>query len=161
MTPHPDHRRGVPHYLQPRWMAGHFAVLALCVLFLRLGWWQILSALDGRVLSIGYALQWPAFAGFGVFLWIRTVRLHRTEHGPERGAGPPRAAAPGPLEWTFDRTGPPAAPPHPMSEQAEAPADCDDPDLRDYQNMLDWLHADPRRHPYQYRRRKAAERKET
>ena len=158
MTPHRERRPGVPYYLQPRWMAGHLVVLGLFLLFLRLGWWQILSALDGRVLSIGYALQWPTFAGFGVFLWIRTVRGHRTHHPPVQTAAPP-TTTPQSLTWTFDRAAPPAAPDD--SPPGPAPAVEEDPDLRDYQDMLDWLRADPRRHPYQYRRRTAAERKDT
>jgi DNA-binding transcriptional regulator of glucitol operon len=49
-------------------------MLAMVALFLRLGWWQVRRAGDGNALSYGYALEWPVFAAFTVFVWYRIMR---------------------------------------------------------------------------------------
>ena len=61
--------------LTPKWVAWHVLAVVLAITFLRLGLWQWHRAVDtGSPQSLGYALQWPAFALFGVFFWWRTVR---------------------------------------------------------------------------------------
>lgn len=112
----------MPYFLTPRWMLGHLTVLALFVLFLRLGWWQLISALNGHVISIGYALQWPTFAMFGVFLWIRTVRLHAPQPPAQEAATEPEDLTPPPLTWTFERH-PPAADAHQSAQRRDDTAD--------------------------------------
>jgi DNA-binding transcriptional regulator of glucitol operon len=56
-------------------VAWHVLAVVLAVTFLRLGLWQWHRAhATGSAQNMGYALQWPAFAVFGVFFWWRTVR---------------------------------------------------------------------------------------
>jgi DNA-binding transcriptional regulator of glucitol operon len=69
----------VRRFLSPLWVAGHLLVGALVVVFLLLAWWQVGRAAEGNSLSIGYALQWPAFAAFGVYAWVKTMLLLRRE----------------------------------------------------------------------------------
>jgi DNA-binding transcriptional regulator of glucitol operon len=59
----------------PRWIAIHLAVLVLVGLQLRLGLWQWHRAEgSGGVQNLGYAIQWPIFAGFTLYLWWRSCR---------------------------------------------------------------------------------------
>ena len=61
--------------LTPKWVAWHVLAVVLAITFVRLGLWQWHRAqATGSAQSMGYALQWPAFAAFGVFFWWRTVR---------------------------------------------------------------------------------------
>lgn len=62
--------------LSPSWLALHVLAIVLVLAFLRLGWWQWDRATSptGSVRSYGYALQWPAFAVFVVFMWVKMVR---------------------------------------------------------------------------------------
>ena len=71
----------------PAWLLRHVVMVALVVTFLRLGWWQLSRAEGGNGLSIGYTLEWPAFAAFVVIVWLREIRL--TLHP---GAAEPAAA---------------------------------------------------------------------
>ncbi|MDQ1689639.1 MAG: hypothetical protein QOK42_2614 [Frankiaceae bacterium] len=59
----------------PRWVVIHLAVLALIAVQLRLGLWQWHRAEGtGGVQNLGYAIQWPIFAGFTLYLWWRSCR---------------------------------------------------------------------------------------
>jgi DNA-binding transcriptional regulator of glucitol operon len=60
--------------LRPRWLALHALALVLVVACLVLGRWQLGRAFSGNALSVGYALEWPAFAVFVVIMWWRIVR---------------------------------------------------------------------------------------
>jgi DNA-binding transcriptional regulator of glucitol operon len=62
--------------LSPKWLFGHVLVLALAVACCRLGWWQWdrYQQTRGALQNLGYAVQWPVFAVFGVALWARIVR---------------------------------------------------------------------------------------
>ncbi len=65
--------------LRPRWLAWHaFAVLATLGM-LYLGDWQLHRAESGNELSWAYTFEWPLFAVFGVYFWIKTLRdeLHQ------------------------------------------------------------------------------------
>src|SRR5688572_24185874 len=55
-------------------MLVHIGVLVLVAAFLALGWWQVGRAASGNLLSYGYAVQWPIFAGFVVYVWIKEIR---------------------------------------------------------------------------------------
>ncbi|MDP9818376.1 hypothetical protein [Spirilliplanes yamanashiensis] len=130
-------------------VVGHIVVIGLVALFGRLGWWQIRSALDGSTISIGYAAQWPTFASFGVFLWVRFVREHvaakaASKVEPDEAV---HAVDPPPLVWTFgqDAGAPSRAAP------SQTPSPPDDPVLAEYNRMLEWLNADPRRRLSDYR----------
>ena len=71
----------------PAWIARHVAMVVLVVGFLALGWWQISRAASGNTLSWAYAVEWPIFAGFVVFVWSREVR--HTLRGPAAAAPEP------------------------------------------------------------------------
>jgi hypothetical protein len=60
---------------RPSWLIRHVIMVALVVVFLRLGWWQLSRAEGGNALSIGYTLEWPAFALFVIIVWWREVRM--------------------------------------------------------------------------------------
>lgn len=65
--------------LSRRWWAGHVLVAAGCGLFLGLGRWQWDRAhsVVGDWQNVGYALQWPLFAGFLVAAWLRFLWLEQ------------------------------------------------------------------------------------
>ena len=54
--------------------AWHIPAFVLVTGFLALGWWQLSRAAAGNAISWGYAVEWPIFAGFVVFVWWREVR---------------------------------------------------------------------------------------
>jgi DNA-binding transcriptional regulator of glucitol operon len=111
----------VRRLLTLRWVLVHVAVLVVVVAFLRLGWWQVQRAAAGNLLSYGYAVQWPVFAGFVVFVWIKEMRSARRA---EPTTKPSAERAPTP------RTGP-------------AYDDSDDAELAAYNRYLAWLNAHP------------------
>jgi hypothetical protein len=60
--------------LRPRWLAWHaFAVLAFAGM-MWLGDWQLHRALAGNELSWAYTFEWPLFAIFGVYFWVKSLR---------------------------------------------------------------------------------------
>lgn len=60
--------------LRPRWLAWHgFAVIAT-VGMLWLGDWQLHRAESGNELSWAYTFEWPLFAIFGVYFWVKSLR---------------------------------------------------------------------------------------
>ncbi|MFC7481086.1 hypothetical protein ACFQX7_15025 [Luedemannella flava] len=112
----------------PGWIARHAAMLILVTIFLGLGWWQISRAIGGNLLSYAYAVEWPVFAGFVVYVWLREVRRAL--------AGPPTADAPD--------AGQAAAPRRPARQRSQAAYDdSDDPELAAYNDYLAWLNANP------------------
>ncbi|WP_435585960.1 hypothetical protein [Micromonospora aurantiaca (nom. illeg.)] len=132
-------------WLTPRWLLGHLVVGVIAALCLRLGWWQWQHALQGNTLSYGYALQWPLFAAFGVFFWMRVVRDRLTRTTSALPIEPQPLPAVG-HSWSFQRTG--AATPAVVGQLVPTAADPepqDDPEAVAYAHMLQWLNADPRR----------------
>ncbi|MEU5938695.1 hypothetical protein ABZ807_05825 [Micromonospora sp. NPDC047548] len=126
----------------PAWIARHVALVVLVVGFLALGWWQISRAASGNTLSWAYAVEWPIFAGFVVFVWWREVQ--HTLRGP---AATPEAvtagdAAPGPAALAVRRP----------VRVARVPAtgDVPDADLAEYNRYLTWLNANPGARPGDY-----------
>jgi DNA-binding transcriptional regulator of glucitol operon len=81
-------------FCSPRWLAFHLLVLVLVATFCALGWWQVRRAGEGNALSFGYALEWPAFAAFTVFVWYRTLRDTVRPPAAEQPAAPPAYAMP-------------------------------------------------------------------
>ena len=61
-------------FLTPGWLLRHVAMVVLVAAFLALGWWQIGRARGGNMLSFGYAIEWPVFALFVIFVWTREIR---------------------------------------------------------------------------------------
>ncbi|CAA9244568.1 MAG: hypothetical protein AVDCRST_MAG41-1625 [uncultured Corynebacteriales bacterium] len=111
----------VRRLLHPKWLIWHVVVLVLFVTFLRLGVWQWQSAVRTRSpQNMGYALQWPFFALFGVAVWIRICR---------DAVRPPKEFRP--------RPGRPARRPPPEPAAAPAPVtDEEDPELAAYNRYL-------------------------
>lgn len=67
-------------------------------------WWQVGRALGGNGLSWAYVVEWPFFAGYSLFMWVKLLREGE----------PPRTHSP-----TYERwLGTP--PPAPEEEQREA-----------------------------------------
>jgi DNA-binding transcriptional regulator of glucitol operon len=126
-------------FMSPRWMARHVAMIVLVVAFIALGWWQIRRATGGNALSFGYAVEWPVFALFVIFVWYREIRN-------ELRGGEPEAPR---LEEPVLRVTLPVAS-HPVVETAP-----EDPELTAYNDYLAWLNADPDRRPSDYRRARA------
>ena len=99
-------------------MAWHVLAVVLAITFVKLGIWQWHRArATGSMQSMGYALQWPVFAAFGVFFWWRTVR----DAVRPPGVTPPRPAP---------RRRPVSAVPLPPVTDAE------DPELAAYNRYL-------------------------
>nr|WP_156910541.1 transcriptional regulator [Nocardia mangyaensis] len=96
---------------------------------LALAWWQWeqFESMSGSGRNLGYALQWPLFAAFAVFAYVRFVRLEREAEQPptprERQAEAPREIPAGILPER-----PKAAP-------------ADDPETAAYNQYLAHLHA--------------------
>ena len=109
-------------------------MVGLVVAFLWLGWWQVGRARGGNMLSLGYAIEWPVFALFVVFVWTREIR------GELRGGVVPPArlsAVPEDLR---------------IEVPARAPAAVDeDAETRGYNEYLAWLNAHPDARPGDYR----------
>jgi hypothetical protein len=132
----------VRRFLSPRWLLLHAVTVILFVAFLVLGWWQIGRARGGNALSFGYAVEWPAFAIFVVFVWYREIRNHRPGDGPPK---PAPVAEPVLVRAGRDPVAVPVA-------AAPEPAEGTDPDLDEYNRLLAWLAANPGRRPADYRR---------
>lgn len=113
--------------LTPKWLAWHALVLVVAVVFVRLGLWQWHRAVATRSpQNMGYALQWPAFALFGVAMWWRTVR---------DALRPPADARP---------RSRPARRPVPEPAPAVPVTDEEDPELAAYNRYLARLNEQPR-----------------
>ena len=75
----------------PRHVHHRPALIALVVVAamtaLALGWWQWerFSSASGTAQNLGYALQWPLFAGFAVFAYFRFVRMEQEAQDGEEG----------------------------------------------------------------------------
>ena len=131
----------------PAWIARHVTALVLVCGFLALGWWQLGRATGGNTLSWAYALEWPVFAGFVVFLWIREVQLERAR---TTSAPPP---APKPPERPVRRPGEPVTVGRPVRVPVRSmppTPDENDPELAAYNDYLAWLAAHPDARPGDY-----------
>jgi DNA-binding transcriptional regulator of glucitol operon len=101
------------------------ALIALVIIAaggcLVLGWWQWtrFESASGSFQNLGYALQWPMFAGFFVYAYRKFVRY---EEAPPRPHG--NAAATEIPPGILPERPPPAPPP------------VDDPALREYNAYL-------------------------
>lgn len=58
----------------PKWLLTHALSLALVLLFVVLGWWQLHRAEGGNTRSYAYALEWPTFALLVIGFWAKIVR---------------------------------------------------------------------------------------
>nr|MDT0658449.1 hypothetical protein [Micromonospora sp. DSM 115978] len=117
----------------PAWIMRHVAAVALTAGFLALGWWQISRAAAGNTLSWAYAVEWPIFAAFVVFLWFREARHTLREDGTRRE----------------DAVLPARRPVRAARRTVPVGAD-DDPELASYNHYLAWLNANPGARPADY-----------
>jgi DNA-binding transcriptional regulator of glucitol operon len=110
---------------------------------LGLGWWQWgrFESASGTAQNLGYALQWPLFAGFVVFAYIRFVRLERESREPEAAE---TAAAERPQPGLLAKLSKPAGPreiPAGILPERPVAARTDDPVVTEYNQYLAELHA--------------------
>ena len=132
----------------PAWITRHVVTVALAAGFLALGWWQISRAASGNALSWGYAVEWPLFAAFVVFVWWREVRhTLRGGESPQAADGNPEHPGSDP---TLNRS--PAGIGRPVRAARARPADDEeeDPELASYNDYLTWLRANPGARPGDY-----------
>jgi hypothetical protein len=73
--------------LRPRWLAWHSFVVVATVGMLLLGDWQLHRAEAGNELSWAYTFEWPLFAAFTVYFWIKSLHDELREHGAAAAAG--------------------------------------------------------------------------
>ncbi|ATL66043.1 transcriptional regulator [Nocardia terpenica] len=101
---------------------------------LALGWWQWgrFESASGTAQNLGYALQWPLFAGFVVFAYIRFVRLERETREPDE---PETAAAPERPRKKVKTVAPREIPPGILPDRPTAQR-TDDPVLAEYNRYL-------------------------
>jgi len=132
----------------PRWLLVHAGVLIGVAGFLALGWWQLGRATNGNLLSYGYAIEWPAFAVFLVWVWIKEIRKvlrsgDASAAVPESGATQhlPAPALPQPVRTTRQRP-----------RSGPAYDDSGDEELAAYNAYLSHLNANAHRTPHEIRR---------
>lgn len=132
----------------PAWIARHVAMVVLTVGFLGLGWWQVSRAAAGNSLSWGYAVEWPIFAGFVVYVWWREVKLARNRASEADAPPADPAVAPEPAVTTGSR--PAVRRPVRVSRASVSDDAVQDNDLAAYNHYLSWLNANPGSRPGDY-----------
>ncbi len=75
----------------PKRLLSHLVVLGVFVVCLRLGWWQWerSAALGGAAQNLAYALLWPVFGGYAIFVWVRLLTMEIRGDQPRQGSGDP------------------------------------------------------------------------
>jgi hypothetical protein len=137
----------------PAWLARHALAAGLVAAFLLLAAWQFSRATGGNVLSWGYTMQWPVFAGFVAVLWLREVR--RAVRGAAAGVPAPPEYAPGEPPASSTPAAAPVAParrPVITRRVRTEAADVErgDADLAAYNHYLRWLADHPHARPVDY-----------
>lgn len=110
---------------------------------LGLGYWQWtrFESGGGTYQNLGYALQWPLFAGFVVWAYVRFVRLEKEagqEEAPEAESLPADAPAARPRR---PKSAAPREIPAGILPERPTAAKDDDPELAEYNRYLADLHA--------------------
>ncbi|WP_406072408.1 hypothetical protein [Micromonospora sp. NBC_01638] len=136
----------------PAWIARHVAMVVLAVSFLGLGWWQISRATAGNSLSWGYAVEWPIFAGFVVYVWWREVKLarHRATEADTPPADPADVPAHEPAPAVTIGSQPAVRRPVRVSRVPATVDAVEDTELAAYNHYLSWLNANPGARPGDY-----------
>ncbi|WP_208758454.1 hypothetical protein [Micromonospora violae] len=132
----------------PAWIVRHVAMVVLVVGFLGLGWWQVSRAAAGNSLSWGYAVEWPIFAGFVVYIWWREVKLAR-RRAAEADA-PPEETVVEPASEVTTGSRPAVRRPVRVSRVPATGDVVEDTDLAAYNHYLSWLNANPGARPGDY-----------
>lgn len=133
--------------LTPRWLLLHalFVVATVATGFLAVWQWDRAHEAGGSFQNLGYALQWPLFGVFTIFLWLRLMGMEvhrdRDEAEPdaavqEEAAGPKAAEEAPPAVRRKRPLVPPPAPPVDAG---------DDPELAAYNQYLAELNESDRR----------------
>jgi hypothetical protein len=141
----------VGRFLTLPWLARHVLLVALVTAFLALGWWQISRARAGNMLSYGYAVEWPLFAAFVAFVYVKEIRaeLHRDR---DRDRDEPAPATLPAVEVPEALSCLPGYQPFSVPVgRAQQGADDADPELVAYNRYLEWLAVHPGRRPSEYR----------
>ncbi|NLU80597.1 hypothetical protein HCA58_19940 [Micromonospora sp. HNM0581] len=147
----------------PAWIARHVAMVVLVISFLGLGWWQLSRAAAGNAISWGYAVEWPVFAGFVVFVWWREVRhalravtsvdgdasasASRAHLAGSAGPGVTTIGAAGAARTDLPRPG--IRRPVRVA-RISVGSGVDDAELAAYNRYLSWLNANPGAKPGDY-----------
>ncbi|WP_059017623.1 hypothetical protein [Mycobacterium sp. M26] len=103
-----------------------FALIALVILAacgcLALGWWQWTryESTSGSFQNLGYALQWPMFAGFCVYAYRKFVRYEDDPPTAQPSSPDARTEIPAGL----------------LPERPRATTESDDPVMREYNAYL-------------------------
>ena len=74
----------------------HATILVVLPLFLVLAHWQLNRALSGNGLSWFYAVEWPLFGAYALYVWwrlFREERGHSSTTAPRSARGRERLAA--------------------------------------------------------------------
>jgi hypothetical protein len=90
--------RQLAFVFRPKWLLLHLLVIVGAIVMVFLGRWQwnVAKARHGDIQNFAYVLQWFAFAGFVVLMWIRVIgdaRDAADENKPE--PTPPPEPIPG------------------------------------------------------------------
>ncbi|WP_169815654.1 transcriptional regulator [Nocardia inohanensis] len=106
---------------------------------LGLGYWQWgrFESGTGTAQNLGYALQWPLFAGFVIWAYFRFVRLERDAEAEQTPQAPDETA---PRPKRVKPVAPREIPEGLLPERPKAVKD-DDPELAEYNRYLADLHA--------------------
>lgn len=85
--------------LRPQWLTLHGLVVAAGVTMVLLGRWQwhVAQHRHGAIQNYAYALQWWAFTGFAVVMWVRVLR--DAHHAQPVGVDPVVAKSPEPVAY--------------------------------------------------------------
>jgi len=108
----------------PKWLGWHLLVVASVIGMLWLGDWQLRRAEAGNSLSWAYTFEWPLFAIFAVFFWIKTIR---DEAHPEEEAAPASISLPAGAQLASSAA---------ASRDAAEPGEAEDPELAAYNAYL-------------------------
>jgi hypothetical protein len=73
--------------LRPRWLTWHAFVVVSTVGMLLLCDWQLHRAESGNSLSWAYTFEWPLFAAFTIYFWIKSLRDELRGQGASASAG--------------------------------------------------------------------------
>ena len=130
----PHYSFSMRRFLTPGWLLRHVAMVVLVAAFLALGWWQLRRARGGNLLSFGYAIEWPVFALFVIFVWTREIRAELRGGVPEPE---PETTVPEDLRIEV-----PARRPSGKADE--------DAETRAYNDYLAWLGAHPGARPRDY-----------
>ena len=115
----------------PKWLGWHLLVVASVIGMLWLGDWQLRRAEAGNSLSWAYTFEWPLFAIFAVFFWIKTIR---DEAHPEEEAAPASISLPAGAQLASSAA---------ASRDAAEPGEAEDPELAAYNAYLARLNQHP------------------